>query len=200
MRNDIFEAVRQLVPTRAAAELYGFHPNRAGYICCPFHNEKTASLKLYDDGGWHCFGCGAGGSSIDFTARLQELSPVEAVKRLNEDFRLGLSADRPPGRRVAQQRQDRAKLHQDFESWRSTFISMLNAMYLAAHLLRGVNPDKLTAGEALTVRWKPAFEYWSDRLSYGGLEEQMQIFRDRRDIKQLCKTIWTNTPVKSGRA
>ena len=36
--------------------------------CCPFHNDKTPSMKL--DRRYHCFGCGADGDVIDFTAAL----------------------------------------------------------------------------------------------------------------------------------
>ena len=34
--------------------------------CCPFHNEKSPSFYVYDD-GFHCFGCGAHGDAISFT-------------------------------------------------------------------------------------------------------------------------------------
>jgi DNA polymerase I-like protein with 3'-5' exonuclease and polymerase domains len=32
-----------------------------GKICCPFHDDKTPSCQLYDDGHYHCFGCGKHG-------------------------------------------------------------------------------------------------------------------------------------------
>lgn len=80
--SDLARRVRHLVSARAAAERYGFTPNWAGYICCPFHGERTASLKLYEDGGWYCFGCHAGGSSIDFVMRLFNLEFRQAVVRL----------------------------------------------------------------------------------------------------------------------
>lgn len=98
--NDLARQVRERVSARAAAERYGFEPNRAGYICCPFHTERTASLKLYEDGGWHCFGCGAGGSSIDFVMGLFGLDFKQAVVRLDLDFSLRLTGDRaaPPPR------------------------------------------------------------------------------------------------------
>ncbi len=96
--SDLAENIRRMVPARAAAEHYGFTPNRAGYICCPFHGERTPSLKLYEDGGWHCFGCGRGGSSIDFVMELFSLDFRRAVVRLDLDFSLNLTGARPsPG-------------------------------------------------------------------------------------------------------
>lgn len=93
---DLADQVKSLVTIREAAERYGFHPNRAGYICCPFHGEKTASLKLYDGQcGWHCFGCGAGGTVIDFVMKLFDIPFRQAILRINADFSLGLTRDKP---------------------------------------------------------------------------------------------------------
>jgi hypothetical protein len=49
--------------------LTGRHPNRAGKIRCPFHDDSTPSLQLYDH-SWYCFGCRLGGSIYDFGALL----------------------------------------------------------------------------------------------------------------------------------
>ena len=61
---NVFEAVKQSVTTRQAAEHYGIRVGRNGMACCPFHNDKTPSMKL--DRRYHCFGCGADGDVIDF--------------------------------------------------------------------------------------------------------------------------------------
>lgn len=93
---DLADQVKSLVTIREVAEHYGFYPNRAGYICCPFHNEKTASLKLYPDGrGWCCFGCHAGGTVIDFVMKLFDIPFRQAILRINADFALGLTWDKP---------------------------------------------------------------------------------------------------------
>ena len=48
----------------------GVSPNRAGKVHCPFHDDRTPSLQLYEDGTWYCFGpCRTGGSIFDFAAR-----------------------------------------------------------------------------------------------------------------------------------
>jgi hypothetical protein len=71
---------------------YGFQPNRAGYIRCPFHEERSASLKCYEKpgDGFHCFGCGAGISAIDFVMKLFNLSFRQACLRLDADFKLDM--------------------------------------------------------------------------------------------------------------
>lgn len=35
-------------------------------IRCPFHDDGTPSLQVYEDGGWKCFGCGLWGDLFDF--------------------------------------------------------------------------------------------------------------------------------------
>ena len=74
---NVFEAVKQSVTTRQAAEHYGIHVGRNGMACCPFHHDKTPSMKL--DRRYHCFGCGADGDVIDFAAALYGLAKKEAA-------------------------------------------------------------------------------------------------------------------------
>lgn len=87
---NVFEAVKQSITTRQAAEFYGFRVNRAGMIACPFHNDRTPSMKV--DKRFHCFGCGADGDAVDFVSRLFELPSKEAAMKLADDF--GIAYDR----------------------------------------------------------------------------------------------------------
>ena len=43
---NVFEAVKQTVTTRQAAELYGIRVNRHGMAVCPFHNDRNPSMKV----------------------------------------------------------------------------------------------------------------------------------------------------------
>lgn len=83
---NVFEAVKQTVTTRQAAENYGIHVNRAGKANCPFHNDRTPSMKV--DKRFHCFGCGADGDVIDFTAQLYGLDVKSAAEKLAADFQI----------------------------------------------------------------------------------------------------------------
>ena len=64
MAESIFEAVKQSVTVREAAQMYGIEVNRSGMACCPFHDDKNPSMKLNED-YFYCFGCGATGDVID---------------------------------------------------------------------------------------------------------------------------------------
>ena len=49
---------------------YGFHPNRAGFISCPFHTgDRSPSLKIYAK-GFHCHACGANGDIFTFVQKM----------------------------------------------------------------------------------------------------------------------------------
>ena len=89
----IYEAVKQTVTVRQAAEKYGLKVGRNGMACCPFHEDRNPSLKLNED-YFYCFGCGAKGDVIDFTARLYDLSVYEAANKLAGDFVLSMNCER----------------------------------------------------------------------------------------------------------
>lgn len=93
---NVFEAVKQFVTTRQAAEHYGIHVGRNEMACCPFHNDKTPSMKL--DRRYHCFGCGADGDVIDFAAARYGLGKKEAAVQLAQDFGLSYEDWKPPGK------------------------------------------------------------------------------------------------------
>lgn len=82
----LFQAVKQSVTTRQAAEYYHFPINRSRLIACPFHNDRTPSMKV--DTRFHCFGCGADGDVIDFVARLYQLDVKSAAEKLAADFHI----------------------------------------------------------------------------------------------------------------
>ena len=90
---NLFETVKASVSVPDAAKMYGLRPNHHGMVRCPFHDDRHPSLKLNED-YFYCFGCGATGDVIDLTARLFELSPYEAAKKLAADF--GIDPDKPP--------------------------------------------------------------------------------------------------------
>ena len=74
------------------AESQGHELKREGndyVMCCPFHEEKTASMKITPEKNlFHCFGCGAGGSVIDWVMKSQGVSFKHAVELLKSDTSL----------------------------------------------------------------------------------------------------------------
>ena len=90
---DLFESVKAAATARQAAEHYGLKIGQGNMVCCPFHADRTPSMKLNED-YFYCFGCGAHGDVIDLVARLFNLSSYDAAKKLAYDF--GIDPDKPP--------------------------------------------------------------------------------------------------------
>ena len=114
MAENVFEAVKQSVSTREAAEFYGIKVSRTGMACCPFHDDKNPSMKV--DQRFHCFGCGEDGDVIDFTAKLFDLSPKEAAEKLAQDFGLIYDSQALPRRRYVRQKTEAQKFREDRQS------------------------------------------------------------------------------------
>ena len=112
MAESVFEAVKQSITVREAAQMYGIEVNRSGMACCPFHDDKNPSMKLNEE-YFYCFGCGATGDVIDFTARLYNLSPKEAAEKLAQDFGLAYDSQAPPRRRYVRQKTEAQKFKED---------------------------------------------------------------------------------------
>lgn len=88
----IFDNVRQL-DLRTVAEHYGLEAH-GGMVNCIFHDDRNPSMKLYSD-HFYCFGCGAHGDVTNLTAKLYDLTPIEAAKKLAADFGISTSEQKP---------------------------------------------------------------------------------------------------------
>ena len=87
-----FETVKTAVTPRMAAERYGLPVRQGNMVCCPFHNDRTPSMKLNED-YFYCFGCGAHGDVIALTAQLFDIPPADTAKKLAADF--GITEQKP---------------------------------------------------------------------------------------------------------
>ena len=95
---NLFQTIKAAVTVKQAAALYGLPITTTGMTRCPFHEDHTPSMKL-NDTYYYCFGCGATGDVIDLTARLFDLSSLQAARKMAQDF--GLGPDKPPSSAVA---------------------------------------------------------------------------------------------------
>jgi len=81
--NDILDVVGEYVKLEKKGKNY--------FGLCPFHREKTASFSVDNTKQfYYCFGCGRGGSVIQFVMEAENLDYIEAVKFLAERARITL--------------------------------------------------------------------------------------------------------------
>lgn len=128
---NVFEAVKQSVTTRQAAERYGIKVNRNGMCVCPFHNDKNPSMKV--DRRFYCFGCGATGDVIDFVSRLHGIGSREAALMLAQDFAIPYEDGRNAGKESIRPRLRKETEEQKFKRMERHCFRVLSDYY---HLLR----------------------------------------------------------------
>ena len=93
MQFNVVQTIKDRLTMCEVLERYGYEPNKKGFVCCPFHNEKTPSMKIFEK-DYHCFGCGEHGDVITFVQKLFNLSFQEALKKIDVDFGLNLYGDK----------------------------------------------------------------------------------------------------------
>ncbi|MDD6041288.1 MAG: CHC2 zinc finger domain-containing protein [Clostridia bacterium] len=94
----IFDTLKARITIPQAAAYYGVKVDRSDMCRCPFHSDKTPSMKI-NETYYYCFGCHTTGDVIDFTARLFNLSPLDAACKLAADF--GIDPNTPVSAAVA---------------------------------------------------------------------------------------------------
>ena len=99
---------------REVLEHYDFTVNSRKFALCPFHNEKTPSMRVYDN-NYYCFGCGASGDIITFICNYLDVGFTKSLEILNREFMLNL----PIGERLTlRQKKEYDKLVTDAEKSR----------------------------------------------------------------------------------
>lgn len=143
-RSDAAAQIKQTLTAREVAEFYGFTPNFAGFIRCPFHaGDNHGSLKLYPgDRGWHCFGCNEGGSVVDFVMKLFDIPFREAVERLSTDFCLNL-ASYTPDRKTRSEALERRRREAAIKARREARIQELSEEYRQCYEIVNHQPPQL---------------------------------------------------------
>ena len=150
---DFAQIIRESVTSREMLESMGVAVDRRGMACCPCHGEKTPSLKVYRDPsrGWHCFGCHRGGSVIDLVMLEHGLRFRDAMKKINEDFDLGLPIGKPQNgaerrrlaleietRRAARARKENALKAAEAAYWRAYDAWLENDRIIAENAPKGL--------------------------------------------------------------
>ena len=190
---NIFREVKNHVTARQVAERYGLKIRRNGMACCPFHNDKHPSMKI--DQNYYCFACGAKGDAISYVAERFGLSQLEASKKINEDFSLGIPIGQSEKgqksdvkRKVKVQRKEQTKearilfVQKKIDEW------VQYATYVLLRYLRWMKFWKeFYKPESMEAEWHPLFaealqneskvNYLVDVLMFGTWEEVLNFSR-----------------------
>ncbi len=179
----VFDEVKNQVPVRTVMEQAGIVFNRSNMCKCPFHPDKTASMKVKpDDKKYFCFACGEKGDAIDFVSKYYGLPPVEAAKHIADDF--GIAYDRQvrsPPKPVKREKSPEQVLA---ETITRTFRVLSDYLHLLKEWKRDFPPqsmDDIDDRYVEAVQNIPKLEYQLDLLLWGDEKERKLLVDDVKE-------------------
>ena len=128
---NIFEEVKRRVKITDVCSLLGIKLDRHNKCLCPFHKEHTPSFSIHPDKNiFSCFGCGTVGDSITLTSKILNISPLEAVKYLNEALHLGIEINgKKPNMNKVNLYLQKKEARKRYEKWENETFQFLCDVY-----------------------------------------------------------------------
>ncbi len=184
--SDIVDIIGAAIPLKRAGANFT--------ALCPFHKEKSPSFNVNPHRQiFHCFGCHKGGDVFTFVREYENLSFMEAVKRLADRANIPLEFDNQPGQQQARHlKESLLQMHEQIaQRWQVALTNdaagQLARDYLAK---RGVSEEAIKlfrlgyAPEAWddTVNWAKSKGYELPVVEQGGLiirKEETDRYYDR---------------------
>jgi len=171
------------------AKFYGLEISHSGMACCPFHNDNTPSMKIYET-NYFCFGCGATGDCTGFVAKLFNISQLEAAKKISYDFGLRLFTQE-----IAVLVQIGLSPEREYQQWLqnarlsvSKYLNLLNEWrlkYKPDNSLENIHPH---FEESLLQTGYT--EYIGEVLVYGTDNEKRELYyKNKAEIQRIQKRL-----------
>jgi len=140
---------------------------KRNFASCVFHEEKTASLRVYpENNSYYCFGCNLGGDSIDFIMRLRNLSYKDALQYLN-------LKPQPPTKRDIEKR----KLIAKYNDWQRTYHADMCTLYrtIQNHKQSAASIDNINPA---AYHAEPVIEHRLDIFVRDDKDEKLSLYRE----------------------
>ena len=155
--SDIVDIIGSYLPLKRAG---------ANFVAlCPFHKEKSPSFNVNPHKQiFHCFGCHKGGDVFTFLQEYENISFMDAVRRLAERAKIPLEFENTPGAQESRHLKDRLlDIHEQLtQRWQHCLASeaagQLARDYLAK---RGVSAEGIKL-----FRIGAAPELWDDTVNW----------------------------------
>lgn len=184
--SDIVDVIGAVLPLKRAGANFT--------ALCPFHKEKSPSFNVNPHRQiFHCFGCHKGGDVFTFVREYENLSFIEAVKRLADRASIPLEFDNQPGQQQARHLKEALlQMHEGIAQRWQTALANDAAGQIARDYLakRGVSEEAVKlfrlgyAPDAWddTVNWAKSKGYELPVVEQGGLiirKEETDRYYDR---------------------
>ena len=188
---NLFETVKAAVTPRMAVERYGLPIQQGSMVCCPFHADRTPSMKLNED-YFYCFGCGAHGDVVALIAQLFNIPPAEAAKKLAADF--GITDQKPSV--LAKLKRGKSQAELESRSFRvlGDYLQILQDW--KAHCAPQSPEDAIDPRYAEACHMLERIENMLDILTYGTLKERAEVVADLQKDDRLMRMEARNRQIK----
>lgn len=180
---DIFETVKANLDLKTVMESEGIHIGRNHMACCPFHEDKHPSMLVKDT--YHCFGCQEHGDVISFIAKRYGLKPIEAARKLAQDYGISIDEEPSPFMKTKIQTMKKKKL------WHEKKRDLLHRLQkLSANLNTLKKNNEPTDRE--DSNWSPLFSFACHHLDYVNYLYDFLIFdateeEQKQNYDAICK-------------
>lgn len=139
---------------------YNLEPNHMGYIRCPFHKEKTASLKIYDNNqGWWCYGCNRGGNPVNFVALMENTPYKEAIKNYSRELT-------PQEKQIYQKYKEKEN---QFKEWEKQAFIIFSNTFRRLNSLDILHP--------LRIRYLDKYEYLCNFFISASNNDKLEFYK-----------------------
>lgn len=184
--SDIVDIIGAVLPLKRAGANFT--------ALCPFHKEKSPSFNVNPHKQiFHCFGCHKGGDVFKFICEYENLSFVEAVKRLADRASIPLEFDNQPGQQQARHlKETLLQMHEQItQRWQNALANDAAGQIARDYLAkRGVSEEAIKlfrlgyAPDAWddTVNWAKSKDFPLPLVEQGGLiirKEETDRYYDR---------------------
>jgi len=184
--SDIVDVIGAVLPLKRAGANFT--------ALCPFHKEKSPSFNVNPHKQiFHCFGCHKGGDVFTFVREYENLSFIEAVKRLADRASIPLEFENQPGQQQARHlKESLLQMHEGIaQRWQNALANDAGGQIARDYLAkRGVSEEAAKlfrlgyAPEAWddTVNWARSKGYELPLVEQGGLiirKEETDRYYDR---------------------
>ena len=190
---NLFEAVKPAVTPRMAAERYGLPVRQGNMTCCPFHDDRTPSMKLNED-YFYCFGCGASGDVIVLAARLFSLSGYDAAKKLAADF--GIAEQKPSI--LARLQRGKSQTETERQSFRVLGDYLRILQDWKEHCAPQSPEDDIDPRYAEACHMLERIENMLNILTYGTPKERAEVVADLQKGNRLALMEARNRQIREG--
>lgn len=194
MQIGTFSIIKDSIPIQEVCDRYGLESDQRGKYICPSHNDKHPSASVdKEHNRLKCFACGESFSNIDLTMKLIGMSNTEAAAKLNDDFHLGLSLDKPTAQADIKHLQREKRLDEAFTAWEAEAWETMNNLYRTLseikRIFKPTDPSNPLSKHYIWAADKiDRVEYILDILTTGTAEEKTQCFIDyRKEIAENAK-------------